>query len=239
MFIHLYEIPSGAKNTTDDVYMYYEDFNFPVPHEHILVKENMHSDDFLRIYLKYYNPNKNFCSHLLVMKDNTHEFILTDAAMNISPSLQDYVKIIDNAVDFYKKTNQDYQRAEQDGISPMIHVNFLTHSGEFDIRNQVSCNAQLLKTHYEYNSSDIYFTMDQMDTCLYPTGKKHVEAYTCPNIIVVPNIDTGNAIYKCLMKQYQALGFVVGGVVPAVLNSRSNLQMNLFCENYLGGSGLI
>ena len=239
MFIHLYDGPKVGIDDEHNRYIYYQDFNDRCANfyqDAILVKENMHSDDFLRIYLKYYNQEKKFCSHVLKVKDESHDFILTDAAMNISPSLQEYVKIIDNAIKFYKATDSWYK--ENIMRDPTIHVNFLTHSGTFDIRNPISCTAELVATHYRNNLSDVTVTNWQLDSCLYLTpNKMQYSKYSCPNIIIVPNIDTGNAIYKALMISYDTMGFVVGGRLPAILNSRSRLSKNtesmaFLSENY-------
>lgn len=194
----------------------------------IFVKEDCHSDEFLRQYLKFCNPKKNFCSHVLLMEHKTklQSFILTDSAMNIEPTLTDFVEIIKNAAEF----NKLLQRTEGFDVD-ITHVNFLNYSGSFSLKNKEALIANQLKTYFDiYNSGEYYFTNWQLDSCLYPESRKAkrltIEGDYAPRIIVAPNISVGNAIYKCLMKDYDCYGFVVGGDSLAVLNSRSDLDKN-------------
>lgn len=233
--IHIRDIP--AKNENNDGLNYYftheilglldlnvQNFN---PFKDILIKENVHSDDFIRVYLKHFNPNKSFCSHILLMDNGTNKFLLTDAAMNIEPTLTDLVKIVENATKFWYKLNPDDELYYH-----TIHVNFVNYSGSFSIKNKDSITANNLKTYFEINEpGKYYFTNWQIDTCLYPESRKakSAESLLSPNIIVVPNISVGNAIYKCLLHEYNCLGFLVGGTRAAVLNSRSDLDKNQQC----------
>lgn len=194
----------------------------------IFVKEDCHSDVFLRQYLKFCNTKKNFCSHVLLMEHKTklQSFILTDAAMNIEPSLTDFVEIIKNATRFHNllRTAEGYDEST-------TLVNFLNYSGAFSLKNKEALTANHLKTYFDiHHSGEYYFTNWQLDSCLYAESRKakhlSVEGDIAPHIIVAPNISVGNAIYKCLMKDYNCYGFVVGGDNYAVLNSRSDLDKN-------------
>jgi len=176
----------------------------------------------LRLYFKYFNPNKNFCSHILLMENDYKKFILTDAALNIAPSLKDLVKITQNAIKFWSAMNPTDSMESQ-----TIHVNFLSNSGHLELGNQTACNCQLLKDYFEQNHCENFYTTWQLDTCLYDKSRIKKAGELCyPDIIVVPNLDAGNAIYKALMNQYKCYGFIFGGTTPAILNSRSDLDKN-------------
>lgn len=239
MFVHIYDYePSkswldfGA--TSDHAIARNCEFNpYNAPgslNDLVLVKDNIESDKFLRTYLKLCNPNKNFCSHILLMSNEEQSFILTDSVMNIDPSPQDLVKITLNAVNFCR----DYFHSED--IDYMVYVNLLTNSGHFSLNNATSVKMELVKKALE-NDSRLYITQYQLDTCLYEEARKAKLVGNArklrPEIIVVPNLDTGNAIYKALMKTYNCYGFVVGGTRPAVLNSRSDLDKNKECVKIL------
>ena len=204
------------------------------PYHDILVKENVHSDEFIRVYLKYFNPNKNFCSHVLLMDNGVNRFLLTDAAMNVEPTLTDFVKIIENAMFFWQGINHMWG-------DDVIHVNFLNYSGNFSIKNKDAITANNLKAHFEVERpGEILLTDWQLDSCLYADSrnKKYCECNYPPAIIVVPNISVGNAIYKCLMKEYKCYGFLVGGSRVAVLNSRSDLDKNDECIKIITQKGI-
>ena len=221
---HTYAYDSWALNSLGDVKQLNNKwFNYT---EDVLVKENCHSDMFLRIYLKWCNPGKNFCSHLFLVKNDTQEFILTDCAFNVKPTVIEQVKIVENAAKFWRCVHPELITDEP------IHVNYLNYSGEFNINNPVARDAICVKTELENKYSNIYFTMDQLDVCLYRDSavkkSKHI-GWTTPDIIVVPDISVGNGIYKAMMKTYNFYGFVVGGTTPAILNSRSDLDKNEEC----------
>lgn len=244
-YIHISNTPNKNPDIPDNhVYLdpywglHKLDLNTPYqfdPHHDILIKENCHSDDFLRIYLKWFNPDKAFCSHVLYMDNGTNQFILTDAAMNIEPTLSDLVKIVENAATMWRAINHLWG-------DDIIHVNFINYSGSFSIKNKDSITANTLATHFEINNSgEFLFTNWQLDSCLYPESRQKKYAsdlIKCPDILVAPNISVGNAIYKCLMKEYDCLGFVVGGANTAVLNSRSDLDKNEKCIKILENKGL-
>lgn len=194
------------------------------PANHILVKEDMNSDRFLQIYLQHFNPLKKFISHVFMLYGNKdqpgREIFLTDAVMNIEPTLEQLVHITDNALAFYEMVNSNDEYK-------LCLVNFLTSNGHLSLKNKTSCNAELLNQYY-WRECGIQTTTYQLDCCLYPDAleAKYPGKNGMPDIIVVPNLDTGNAIYKALMKTWDTAGFVIGGINPAILNSRSALDNN-------------
>lgn len=231
MFIHLYQIPPKNRDEIDGSLGHHCQFiETPLPKidEPIcLVKENVDSDKFLRAYLKYCNPNHNFCSHVFFMQNDTKTFLLADAVMNIDPDAKTLSKIVENTVDFYRQLHLDEYK-------PTVHVNLLTNSGHFSLSNPTSCKMQLVKDYFDSHpmvNNDLHITTWQLDTCLYNKARrvKGIVGDTflySPDIIIVPNLDTGNAIYKALMQEYKCYGFVIGGTTPAILNSRSDLDKN-------------
>lgn len=219
------------------------DFWYPLTSEFVLnkdevknmvfVKENCHSADFLRYFLKFANPSKRFITHTFFMEHKAiprKSFFLTDGALNIEPTLDQRAKSIELILEFIRKNPTICQNDTE-------WVNFLTHSGDFDLRNKVSCDAQLLcayfkdiqKYRYEY-----CFTNYQYDSCFYPESreakgiKNAPDLYniSIPTVLSVPNIDTGNAIYKALFPFYNGYGYLLGGDVIGILNSRSCLDLN-------------
>lgn len=230
-YLHIYDRmhPEYRNATTPDhEFVYYEDLIGATidPNNTTLVKEDCHSDVFLRLYLRLLNQKRNFCSHVLYMRHRSklQQFILTDAVMNIEPTLEQFVKIIDNADYVWRRLIE-----LDDPDSYTTHVNFLNYSGGFSFNNKDALTGSHLARYFEWNDpSRYYFTTWQLDTCLYEESRKVKMAGThfCPNIIVVPNISVGNAIYKALMKEYDCFGFVVGGDTIGILNSRSDLDKN-------------
>ena len=197
----------------------------------VLVKENCHSADFLRYFLKFANPQKRFITHVFLMEHKEEprkSFFLTDATLNIDPTLYQRAKSVELILEFIKK----YPNLCKNHSN---WVNFLTHSGDFDLRNKVSCDARLLCDYF--NNIPVYsenqFTHYQYDSCFYPESREAkgikegaLDNHLVPTILSVPNIDTGNAIYKALFPFYNGCGYLLGGDVIGILNSRSCLDLN-------------
>ena len=244
-YIHVSTVPipkhiEGESHVYLDTYAAtgYLDLNVPFfnPNTDVLIKENVHSDDFIRIYLKYFNPHKDFCSHVLYMDNGRNRFILTDAAMNIEPTLVDFTKIIENATTMWRALNPSWE-------DDIIHINFVNYSGSFSIKNKDAITANTLREWCDVeHPGEFLFTNWQIDSCLYDESRRKKEwqsSLECPQIILVPNISVGNAIYKCLMKEYKCYGFLVGGTTTAVLNSRSDLDKNEECLKILSNKGIM
>lgn len=203
------------------------------PKRTILVKEDIHSDDFLRLYFHLCNPKKNFCSHVFVgqHKWTARRFILTDCALNIEPTLEQLVKIVENAARFYRTLDGPTDKYDDDVLS----VNLVNYKNEFDLNNPICRTKVLLEKSLEYNNDALSVASWQFDCCIDRDArkKKFGQAALDPDIIVVPNLYVGNPLYKAMLIDYDLYGFVIGGEQPAVLNSRSALDKNQECIKML------
>jgi phosphate acetyltransferase len=187
--------------------------------ELIIVKENIHSDEFLKHIMKNFNKDKNFLSHVFVMEKDDNQFIITDCVLNIKPSLKDKEKILQNAIDFADK------------YFICTNVAVISPSGEVNPKIQSSLDYLYLKEIFDVNTS---IELCQLDTALSRDARwiKNKEFYLeedavpddliMPNVLLVDNLGEGNILYKALMLNgYSGMGFVLGADVPIVLNSRA------------------
>lgn len=223
--IHIYDkdkeyINPISLNNDNNIWVDYRDYSKDYTHNYDirLVKENVNSDDFLKLILKEHNPNKNLLTHVFL--DCSRNIILTDCVINNHPDCRQKIKIVNNAIKFYQNIYNEKPRI----------VNFLTPNGHLSEAIPESIEAfslcAIMKKHY----NDIHFDMQQLDVCLSPyarEAKKIPWKETNANIIVANSLSEGNSIYKALSLGYFIFyGFVLGADVPVVLNSRSYLNLN-------------
>jgi len=185
----------------------------------IIMKGLTETSDFMRRILQI---NKNygggFISHCMILKrQDQAPFILTDTGLNISPSLKDKEGITKNAISLARKV----------GLSANPIVNFLTPSSKIVSNIKSSIDACYMENYVHENFPGIRTMHNAFDVCFTDSAKdKKIENAARPDIMIVDDIDQGNALYKALaiFGGFTAAGFVVGNdkLPPVVLTSRSD-----------------
>lgn len=194
--------------------------------EFILMKCDIHSDDFLRhiiaINKKLNNGNKFYLTHCAVMFDrsgNRPPFILTDAACIPMPDKNQLTHIVQNAVKLFGQIFGTLRApfislisAGGDTnikIAPMLHEWCATHAGDFPAG---TVRVEQLDVALDANIRD----------------EKHLTG-NIADIVVVDNINTGNAIFKSLsvLGDWEPLCFLMGGKHTIILNSRGATEQTL------------
>ncbi len=162
-------------------------------------------------------------SHVVVFNVPTYHKVLfvTDAAMNITPKLEQKKEIIENAVDLAHSLDIEEPKVAVIGarekVSPKmeatVHAKELADmnkrgeitdcivEGPFALDNAISKEAAIHKGV----ESDIAGEVD---------------------ILLVPNIDAGNVLYKSLtyFAKAKSAGIIVGTKAPIVLTSRTDTR---------------
>ena len=192
--------------------------------KNIIIKGHLHTDVLMGEYIKKeYNLRirGKRLSHIWFMtfpNDSRNPIIITDGALNISPSLETKKHILSNVLDYIKKISS---------FNPYIAV--LSATEEKLKQMPSSIEAHDLVEWAKINHSDTPvegpFALDnaisQESAKIKGTlGKVPGNA----NVIIVPNIETGNALVKSLVHFANATagGFVIGGKSPVVITSRSD-----------------
>ena len=201
-------------------------------YEYILMKCDIHSDDFLRrviaINKKLMNGEKFFLTHCGIFYDKTKKrapFILTDAACIPMPDETQLTHIVQNAVKLFGKVFGN-ERAPfislisaggdtNTKLSPVLYSWWSAHKSEFP-------NDTL--------------RLEQLDVALDKNIRveKHLTGEIA-DIIVVDNINTGNAIFKSLSVvagTFEPLCFLMGAKNTVLLNSRG-ATMDAITDNIL------
>ena len=199
--------------------------------EFILMKCDIHSDDFLRhviaINKKIMNGEKFYLTHCTVFFDKTERrapFILTDAACIPMPDENQLTHIVKNAVSLFDKLFS--------GRAPFISL--ISAGG--DTNTKIS---PVLYSWYNAHAQDFppsTLRLEQLDVALDSRvrAEKHLTGELA-DIIVVDNINTGNAIFKSLSvlsDNWQAMCFLMGAKNTVVLNSRG-VSQDVLTKNIL------
>ena len=199
--------------------------------EYILMKCDIHSDDFLRHIIainKKLTTEKFFLTHCAIFFDKTKKrapFVLTDAACIPSPDENQLTHIVQNAVKLFGKVFGN-ERAPfislisaggdtNTKLSPVLYSWWVSHKNEFP-------NDTL--------------RLEQLDVALDKNIRveKHLTGEIA-DIIVVDNINTGNAIFKSLSVvagTFEPLCFLMGAKNTVLLNSRGATE-NALIKNIM------
>ncbi|GAA0358478.1 branched-chain phosphotransacylase [Alkalibacterium iburiense] len=178
---------------------------------HTLLKEVLKKEHGLK--------NKELLSHVALVNLPAlgRQILLTDSGMNIEPSEDQLESIIENVMEVGKKI----------GLTrPKIAL--LSAAENFNPKMPSSVMAQALTETFKDQKEAIVHGPLSLDLALSKEAVKQ-KRYEGPiegdaDILVVPSIDTGNALYKSFILFGQATmgGTIVGTKVPIVLTSRSD-----------------
>ena len=144
--------------------------------------------------------------------------IITDGALNVSPNIKTKMHILKNVINF----------SERIGIKkPKVALLSATEEVLESIQSSLDAN-EITKLAKEENLNAEVFGPLAFDNCISKKsaaikGIKNAVAGQA-DVLLVPNIETGNALVKIMIYFMGACaaGVVIGGKVPIVITSRSD-----------------
>ena len=207
--------------------------------EWIILKGDIHTKEFLKILIgfeKGLNFNDQlFLSHIveLVNKDKNgpKSFYLSDAALNTKQIHDRNVleAVISNAQKFIINKKKGAAK-----IDPELHTSIILAANNSNIPGHVTSDSVIrylseipVQANMEIKQFDECFSAEAW--CI-----KHKEAdammFTYPDLLVTPDITTGNVIWKSLtiLNNWYAKGYVIGGKLTTVLLSRSDSEESYY-----------
>jgi phosphate butyryltransferase len=160
-------------------------------------------------------------SHVALFETPFYHKLLTvtDAAMNIAPTLDEKISIIGNAANIYHKLGCEIPKVAM--VCPVETVNPKIESTQ---------QAAILST-MSYRQQIKGCIIDgplALDNAVSKEAAKHKgivsEVAGDADIMVVHDIDAGNVLYKCLLflGGAKTAAVIVGATVPIVLTSRAD-----------------
>ena len=188
----------------------------------IIVKGHIHTDILMKAVLKR-NLNligKKRLSHVwhMTLGSDDKPFIITDGVVNVLPKLEVKMHILKNAVDFAKKI----------GISrPKVSVLSATEEIIESVPSSIEANIITQKAKEENLNADVYGPLAFDNSISKKSAAiKKIKNQVAGNadILLVPNVEAGNALVKMMVyfMGAWAAGVVIGGNVPIVITSRSD-----------------
>ena len=189
----------------------------------IVMKGLISTDTFLKAILnKEWGLRTNsILSHVALFEiPSYHKLLLiTDAAMNIAPDINQKIHITKNAVNFMKNI-----------VDNKPKVAFLTHNEKVKPGVQASEDAAMLSTMAKRGQlGDILADGPlALDNIISKEAAEHKgiksEVAGDADIIICPEIMSGNALYKSLtyFAKAKAAALIAGAKAPVVLTSRAD-----------------
>ena len=191
----------------------------------ILMKGNVTTATLLKGVLnkEYGMHKKSFLSHFALFEiPNYHKLLaITDVALNILPSLEHKVHIVENAVNFIRKIG-----IEEPKIAALSAIEMVNE------KMPSTMDAALLSI-MQRRGQIKHCIIDgplAFDNAISLESKKQKklggEVAGNADILLVPNVESGNILYKSLVAFADAkvAGIVLGAEFPIVLTSRADSE---------------
>lgn len=189
-----------------------------------LMKGSLHTDEMMHYVVKKENGLRTSrrISHAFIMAiEQYHKpFIVTDAAINISPNLMTKRDIVQNSVDLF--------HAFKENSTPKVAVLSAveTINPEMTSTIDAACLAKMSERGQITGAIvDGPFAYDNVLSLHAAEAKKiHSPVVGDVDIFLVPNIEAGNILAKQLILINDAVsaGIILGASVPIILTSRSD-----------------
>jgi len=188
----------------------------------IIVKGHIHTDILMKAVLKrdLNLIGKKRLSHVwhMTLTEDDKPFIITDGVVNVSPKLEVKMHILRNAVDFANKI----------GVSrPKVAVLSATEEIIESVPSSIDADLITKRAKDEKINADVFgpLAFDNSVSKKSAAIKKIKNNVSgSADILLVPNVEAGNALVKMMIYFMGACaaGVVVGGKVPVVITSRSD-----------------
>ena len=188
----------------------------------IIVKGHIHTDVLMKAVLKrdLNLIGKKRLSHVwhMTLDKDDKPFIITDGVVNVLPKLEVKMHILRNSVDFANKI----------GISrPKVAILSATEEILERVPSSIDANIITKRAKEENINADVFGPLAFDNSVSKKSAaikkiKNDVSGNT--DILLVPNVEAGNALVKMMIYFMGACaaGVVLGGKAPVVITSRSD-----------------
>ena len=189
----------------------------------IIVKGHIHTDVLMKAVLKR-NLNligKKRLSHIwhMTLDKEDKPLIITDGALNVSPNVKTKMHILKNVINFCNRIGNE---------RPKISILSATEEVLDSVQSSLDAKEITELAKKENLKADVFGPL-AFDNSI---SKKSAEIKGIKNVVagdadvlLVPNVEAGNALVKIMVYFMGACaaGVVVGGKVPIVITSRSDV----------------
>lgn len=190
----------------------------------LLMKGMLHTAEILKAVLDKEKGLRvgSTISHIAIVEAlSLGRFLLiTDAGMNIAPDLKQKADIIRNAVTVAKALSVEYPKVAAISALEMVNPD-MPSTMDAAVLTQMNRRGQIKDCLVDGPLA--------LDNAVNLEKAKHKgvqgsEVAGQADILLVPNIETGNAIYKATtcLSSFRSAGLVFGAKVPIILPSRAD-----------------
>jgi phosphate acetyltransferase len=189
----------------------------------LLMKGSLHTDELMAAVVAREGGirTERRISHCFIMDVPGHEdaLIITDAAVNIAPTLEEKVDIVQNAIDLAHALH-----------APDVRVAILSAMETVTAKVPSTVEAAALCKMAERGqiTGALLDGPLALDNAISPEAAaiKHIVSPVAgrANVLVVPDLEAGNMLAKSLsfLAHADAAGIVLGARVPVILTSRAD-----------------
>ena len=189
----------------------------------IIVKGHIHTDVLMKevIKKKYNLIGKTRLSHIwhMTLDKEDKPLIITDGALNVSPNVKTKMHILKNVINFCNRIGNE---------RPKVSILSATEEVLDSVQSSLDAKEITELAKKENLKADVFGPL-AFDNSI---SKKSAEIKGIKNVVagdadvlLVPNVEAGNALVKIMVYFMGACaaGVVVGGKVPIVITSRSDM----------------
>ena len=189
----------------------------------IIVKGHIHTDVLMKevIKKKYKLIGKTRLSHIwhMTLDKEDKPLIITDGALNVSPNVKTKMHILKNVINFCNRIGNE---------RPKVSILSATEEVLDSVQSSLDAKEITEIAKKENLKADVFGPL-AFDNSI---SKKSAEIKGITNVVsgdadvlLVPNVESGNALVKIMVYFMGACaaGVVVGGKVPVVITSRSDV----------------
>ena len=188
----------------------------------VMIKGNLHTDILMKTYLKkefglLEGKRLSHIWHMTILKDDKPLFI-TDGALNVAPRIDVKMHILKNVIEFANQI---------DIAKPRVAILSGTEDPIESMPSSVEAKELMERAKNENINAYVHGPL-AFDNAISPEAAaiKNIsnEVAGKADILLVPNLETGNALSKIMVYFMGACaaGFIVGGKVPVVVTSRAD-----------------
>ena len=192
----------------------------------LLMKGSLHTDELMTKVMKRDTGLRTGrrVSHAFIMDVPTYPkpLIITDAAINIQPTLEDKIDIVQNAIDLVRALG-----IEQPKVAILSAVETVSPK----IPSTIEAAALCKMAQRGQITGGLLEGPLALDNAISPEAAR-IKGITSPvaghaDILVVPDLEAGNMLAKNLtfLSNADAAGIVLGARVPIILTSRADSVM--------------
>ena len=195
----------------------------------ILMKGKIGSATLLRCVLnkEWGLRTGNLLSHFALFEVETYHKVIavTDVAMNIAPSLQDKIAIVNNSVACLNRLGYKMPKVAVLGAVEMVNENM---KATLDAALLSKMNQRDQIKNCIIDGPLAFDNAVSLESAQLKGIKSEVAGDT--DLLLMPDIEVGNVLYKSLVffAQAKVASIILGAMVPIVLTSRSDSEQAKF-----------